>query len=381
MRRLKMALCTVLSLVILLSSMLIGAGATYKDQAGIQHTEAVNKLTELIIINGKGDGYFDPTGYITRAEFCKMICIALNGGHNPQLRPKESPSYRDIKGHWAEAYIEYHSALAIVSGCGNGLFEPNATITGEQAAKMMLGVAGYDPSFFKFTGANWAHYVNTRATEAGLYKDLQIDYSAPLSRDAAAQLLYNGIIAPSVQYTTSEDPITGAPIRGYSLTGQTLYSRYKLPGASPDASTATVEVKPVEYGPVFSGLLWKSIDDAHTKFGQPLETILYEKTGKFNFAPYGDVYPGFTIIYGGLDKTICMINITSAQISVWGCHYGMSGAEIKSALGTAGLVPSMAYLDIKDFSYHVENKTNPIRITFFDDALTSIKNIHLAATK
>ncbi len=121
--------------------------------------------------------------------------------------------------------------------------------------------------------------------------------------------------------------------------------------------------------------------DAHSKFGQPLETILYEKNGKFNFALFGDVYPGFTMIYGGLDKTIYMINITSAQISVWGCHYGMSGAEIKSALGTAGLVPSMGFREGKDFSYHFENKTNPIRITFFDDALTSIKNIQLAATK
>lgn len=85
MKRFKIALRIVFAVVMLLSVMILGTSATFKDQSKIQHTEAVNKLSELHIMIGDRNRFFSPSAHITRAEFCKIICIALNGGNDPTL--------------------------------------------------------------------------------------------------------------------------------------------------------------------------------------------------------------------------------------------------------------------------------------------------------
>ena len=45
----------------------------------------------------------------------------------------------DVKGHWAESYINYCYSLGIIAGRGNGKFDPAATVTGNEAAKMSAG--------------------------------------------------------------------------------------------------------------------------------------------------------------------------------------------------------------------------------------------------
>jgi len=84
-------ICMLLTSAMLLGVMVISTGAAYKDQDQIKHKEAVEKLTSLNVIRGKADGNFYPEAYVTRAELCKMICIALNGGYDPDLKPKSNP--------------------------------------------------------------------------------------------------------------------------------------------------------------------------------------------------------------------------------------------------------------------------------------------------
>jgi hypothetical protein len=80
----------------------------------------------LNIINGKATAPTSiPPGSKTRAEMCKMICVALNGGKDPQLGTT-SYSYTDTTGSWAAGYIEYCTNLGIVAGRGNGIFDPPA---------------------------------------------------------------------------------------------------------------------------------------------------------------------------------------------------------------------------------------------------------------
>ena len=121
MRNLKRALSLVMAMAMLIGMMTIGASAVsasdFTDADEIVNTEAVSVLTTLNVINGKEDGsYFDPTGIVTRAEMAKMITVALHGGEEPVLGTKTNPSYSDIKGHWAESYIEYCTSVGIISG-------------------------------------------------------------------------------------------------------------------------------------------------------------------------------------------------------------------------------------------------------------------------
>ena len=203
MRNLKRALSLGLAMVMVLSMMVIGAGAAsyddFSDKDEIVNTEAVSVLVELGVINGKDDGSFDPTGIVTRAEMAKMICVVLNGGKDPSLGSTVNSTYTDTVGHWASGYIEYCSQLGIVAGKGDGTFDPNGTVTGSEAAKMLLVALGYKSEIEGFTGSNWAVGVNVRANQKGLYDDLDISVDAGLSRDNAAQMIYNALDANMVE--------------------------------------------------------------------------------------------------------------------------------------------------------------------------------------
>ena len=205
MRNLKKVLSLVLCVAMMLSVMVVGAGAAFSDQSKIKNTEAVDACTALNIIGGYPDGSFKPEGNITRAEVTKMICVALNGGKEPNLATNATPTFSDVRTNansaWAEKYIESCYAQGIVSGVGGGKFAPAGNVTGTQLAKMLLVSLGYNPDIEKFTGNAWATNVNIIATQKGLYEGLEsIDVSAALTRDNAAQMIWNALKAGEVKY-------------------------------------------------------------------------------------------------------------------------------------------------------------------------------------
>ena len=205
MRNLKKVLSLVLCVAMMLSVMVVGAGAAFSDQSKIKNTEAVDACTALNIIGGYPDGSFKPEGNITRAEVTKMICVALNGGKEPNLATNATPTFSDVRTNansaWAEKYIESCASQGIVSGVGAGKFAPAGNVTGTQLAKMLLVSLGYNPDIEKFTGNAWATNVNIIATQKGLYEGLEsIDVSAALTRDNAAQMIWNALKAGEVKY-------------------------------------------------------------------------------------------------------------------------------------------------------------------------------------
>ena len=204
MRNLKRVLGLALASVMVLSMMVVGASAAnyddFTDKDEIVNTEAVSILTALNVINGKDDGSYDPTGIVTRAEMAKMICVVLNGGKDPSLGSATTNTYTDTVNHWAAPYIEYCTQLGIVAGKGDGTFAPNDTVTATEAAKMLLVAMGYNAGFEGMVGANWAISTNVLANQNKLYGGLDIDVDAGLTRDSAAQMVYNALDAGVVSY-------------------------------------------------------------------------------------------------------------------------------------------------------------------------------------
>ena len=201
----KKVLSLVLCVAMMLSVMVVGAGAAFSDQSKIKNTEAVDACTALNIIGGYPDGSFKPEGNITRAEATKMICVALNGGKDPATSTNATPTFSDVRTNanaaWAEGYIESCVAQGIVSGVGGGKFAPAGNVTGVQLAKMLLVALGYNSDIESFTGNAWATNVNVRATQRGLYDGLEkMDTAAAISRDNAAQMVWNALQALEVKY-------------------------------------------------------------------------------------------------------------------------------------------------------------------------------------
>lgn len=190
-----------LSLLLIMSCMIAGAGAAFIDNGQIKHTEAVEQCVELNIISGLPDGSFRPGNNVTRAEMCKMLCVLLNGGKEPTLGTNSTPTFSDVRqsyARWAEPYIEDCYRRGIVSGVGGGHFNPNGNVTFEQASKMLLVALGNSGG--SYTGSSWSSAVRADAKSNGFYNELSgINGSAPLSRDDAAQLIWNALQARTVK--------------------------------------------------------------------------------------------------------------------------------------------------------------------------------------
>ncbi|MCI8539219.1 MAG: S-layer homology domain-containing protein, partial [Oscillospiraceae bacterium] len=149
---------------------------------------------------------FNPTGNVTRAEMATMICRILAGGDNMIVdATKPVPTYTDIRNNpsaaWAESYIEYCTSLGIVSGKGNGIFDPSADVTAAEAAKMVMTTLGYNADIEQFKGIGWDINVMAKANTLQLLDNLQgeISSSVAVTREQVAQLLYNALGAHTVQ--------------------------------------------------------------------------------------------------------------------------------------------------------------------------------------
>ena len=269
MRNLKRALSLTMASVMMMGMMVTGAGAAgigdFSDKDKIVNTEAVSVLNTLGVIAGRDDGSYDPTGVVTRGEMAKMICIVLNGGKNPQLG-NISANFADTKGHWAEAYIAYCANLGIIAGKGNGNFEPNATVTGSEAAKMLLVALGYNASVEGYTGANWQINVDVAANQKDLYDSLgALNTTDGLTRDNAAQMVYNALDCQMVEYNYI---ITGTPDN--SLTTKPQVTNGKL-GTLMKEKFGAIKVEGIVVGNEFADLSSSKQNDDKVVIGAALD--------------------------------------------------------------------------------------------------------------
>lgn len=114
--------------------------------------EAVISLAAKNIINGDGSGNFRPGDSVTRAEFVKMLVLAL-GVDNPDAEV----TFNDVDaGNWAYPYIASASSLGIIKGMGDGMFVPDAHITREDMSVIIHRAAVLFEIDFSGTGETFA---------------------------------------------------------------------------------------------------------------------------------------------------------------------------------------------------------------------------------
>ncbi len=205
----KKLLALVLALVMSMSLVTI-SNAAFSDADKISHDEAVDVLNTLGVINGMPDGSYNPAGNVTRAEMAKMISIIMLGDVDASAFVGTATGLTDIKGHWAEGYIQYCYSQGIIAGRGDGTFAPNANVTTVEAAKMLLGAIGYNATVQGYTGADWAINVTRDAQVSGFFEDLKgLGSAKALNRDEAAQMIYNAVVADLIVKTPVLNVTTG----------------------------------------------------------------------------------------------------------------------------------------------------------------------------
>ena len=193
MKNLKKILALVLAFACAFT-MFAGA-ASYSDKADIKASTAVDMLSSLGVIQGYDDGSFKPDTTVTRAQMAKMIFTIMNGGNdNADAYVSLPTKFTDLPtAAWAQGYVRYLQNTGIIAGKSATEFAPNKTVTGLEAAKMVLVAAGYNAEKAGLTGAAWAQNTMKYGQLNNLFEDVNTNLNAALPRQYAAQILYNAL--------------------------------------------------------------------------------------------------------------------------------------------------------------------------------------------
>ncbi len=138
-------------------------------------------------VSGFPDGGFHPTAQVTRAQFVKMLVLAL--GLNVPAQPTND-GFKDVPADsWYAPYVDAAVQAKLVEGVTAAKFAPGDPITREQLAVMVArAMNGYTPSAplpFQFEDQGrigaWALPAVTQAVQAGIVQGMPDGTFAPLS--------------------------------------------------------------------------------------------------------------------------------------------------------------------------------------------------------
>ena len=183
-------------------------GTTFSDIKNHANKAAIEELASRGINKGMGKGTFAPNKTMTRAEFAAIVTRALG------LAAKDTKAFTDVpSSKWYAGYIGTANSSGIVNGVGSGKFNPDGTITRQEAAAMVARAAnlcGLDPSMDEAATkdmlaqfgdyrsvASWAKKPMAFCYSVNILdqSDLNIEPTKAILRCEIAQMLYNMLSA------------------------------------------------------------------------------------------------------------------------------------------------------------------------------------------
>lgn len=175
MKNFKKVLALVLVLATLLGLATMASATEYKDadQIDTSYDEAVKVLDLIETMQGYPNGEFRPTATITREEAAKLIAIFDNKDADISTYYTSINPFADEKGRWGESYVGYGYRAGIIAGMNANTFAPTANVTGTQFLKMALVTLGYDQEAEGFVGSSWAVNVLALARKLDLIDGLK----------------------------------------------------------------------------------------------------------------------------------------------------------------------------------------------------------------
>lgn len=112
---------------------------TFSDVEDSQYRREIDTLAAYDLIEGVGNGTFQPEQLLTRAQVCAMLANALS-----LPVPKDVPTFTDVSANaWYADAVAAAVSAGLASGCGDGTFRPNDVVTYEELVAFVSGAAVY----------------------------------------------------------------------------------------------------------------------------------------------------------------------------------------------------------------------------------------------
>jgi len=118
----------------------------YDDTVGHWAAQEVQVLSARNLVQGVGDGLFEPDRSVTRAEMAKMLVLMMmqDPDNDIAFEVPQTPTFVDVAaGTWYYPYVETAAAHGVVKG-ENGLFRPNDPVTRQEMAAMVVRAMGLE---------------------------------------------------------------------------------------------------------------------------------------------------------------------------------------------------------------------------------------------
>jgi hypothetical protein len=159
------------------STLVVPAAFASTSLTDIDNSYAKDAILELVnagIINGTGDGKFNPAGKISRQDFAIILAKALN--LDTESAP-ETATFKDVPTtHYSYKFVEAAVKAELIAGLGDGVFGLGQNLTREQMAVLFVRATGEDVAGYgdKLTFADadkispWAKDAVGYAVEIGL---------------------------------------------------------------------------------------------------------------------------------------------------------------------------------------------------------------------
>ena len=161
----------------------VAPNAWYKD--------AVQYAYDNGLMTGVSDTEFAPEQTTTRAETCSILARLEN------VTSAESAGFADVDDEWYATAVNWAASVGVVSGTGEGNFSPNAAITREQLAAMLMNYSAWkgedvsaraDLTTYSDQPSAWAEESISWSVAEGLISGVTADTLQPQGNATRAQV-------------------------------------------------------------------------------------------------------------------------------------------------------------------------------------------------
>ncbi|MEY8419795.1 S-layer homology domain-containing protein [Oscillospiraceae bacterium 44-5] len=227
MRNLKRALSLTLASVMLLGMMVVGssAAAGYDDVSEDDNVEAIEVLQAIEVMVGDERG-FGPERPVNRAEMAVVMGKLLSLDYNYY---SATCPFDDVYD-WARGWVGACAANKIVSGRGDGIYDPGSTVTAVEAASMLMRALGY----FQYSNdyADGFEVSTVRlGTTIGIFDNVGSSATEPMTRNQIAQMVLNAlrsaVVEPdgnTINLTTPDGTVYTGKVNYVSVTSNKTFA-------------------------------------------------------------------------------------------------------------------------------------------------------------